>query len=394
MQPDESNLDKQTHAERVDAVLRHGWDGNVALARQVIERLPDVRSDSIFAAAICGDVDEVKRYLAQNGNSATATGGSLKWTALAYVTYGRLDTQNAVRIAGLLLDAGADPNFQFDDGWGSPFKVLTGAIGLGEGVKPTHPQAVDLVQLLIASGANPYDVQALYNTSIVDDNIEWTNLLWTHCERVGATAIWSQTDGPVLNGPVKVGTLNYLLGNAVGNNHRNRATWLLQHGADANTVHAYSSQPVHTLARLSGFGDLTALLTRHGATEEVLHGEQAFLAALMQGNEHEVRALAAADSELVQSPAPLLAAASHGHAHAAALLLELGAQVNAVDGDGISALHRATQAGSLDTVEVLLAAGADVDLREKKWNGTPVSWADVLKQPLVAERLAQVSRGT
>ena len=392
MTNDDSMLQKPTHDERVDAVLRHGWGGDAVLARRIVELHPDVGRGSIFTAAISGDVDGVKQALAHDANAATATGGSLKWTALTYVTYGRLDTRHAVEIAKLLLDAGADPNFQFDDGWGSPFKVLTGAIGLGEGVKPTHAQARELVELLIASGANPYDAQALYNTSIVKDDIAWTSLLWSHCERIGTTAVWSQTDGPVLNGPVKVGTLNYLLGNAVGQNHIKRATWLLEHGANANTLHSYSGKPVHTMAMISGYTELAALLAQHGATEAVLHGEHAFVAALMQGNEPEVRSRAAADPRLVRSAAPLLAVAGHGNAQSTALLLELGADVNGVDDDGISALHKASQAGSLDTIEVLLAAGADVDLRERKWRDTPMSWALVLKQPLVAERLARISR--
>jgi uncharacterized protein len=34
-------------------------------------------------------------------------------------------------MARLLLDAGADPHFRFDDGWGNAFTLITGAIGQG-----------------------------------------------------------------------------------------------------------------------------------------------------------------------------------------------------------------------------------------------------------------------
>ncbi|MEI9890783.1 MAG: hypothetical protein WDN45_09560 [Caulobacteraceae bacterium] len=80
---------------------------------------------------------------------------------------------NALAIAQLLLDAGADPNAEFNDGWDSPFKVLTGAIGLGEGAKPSHPRAMELVDFLVARGADPFDTQALYNVSIVGSDTVW-----------------------------------------------------------------------------------------------------------------------------------------------------------------------------------------------------------------------------
>jgi ankyrin repeat protein len=388
---DDLALDRQSHAERVDAVLRHGWDGDRHVARRIVDRFPDVRRDSIFTAAACGEIDEVRRLLAANAARATAVGGPHQWTALTYVAYSRLDSEHAVDIARLLLEAGADPNFQFDDGWGNPFTAITGAIGQGEGVKPIHAQARALVELLITAGANPFDSQALYNTSIVRDDTYWTNLLYTHCERLGTTAIWSQLEGPVLNGPIKVGTLNYLLGNAVASNHLARAQWTLEHGADANTVHSYSGQRVHTQARLAGMRAMVELLERHGAREESLTGERAFLAALMAGDEADVRARAAQDASLVRNPHALLAVASHGNARAAALLIELGADVHVEDRDGVTPLHKAVHAGALDVVELLLAAGADVNRRERKWRGTPMSWSIVLHKPHIAQRLASIS---
>ena len=45
------------------------------------------------------------------------------------------------------------------------------------------------------------------------------------------------------------------------------------------------------------------------------------------------------------------------------LLVEAGVNVNAVDSDGYTALHIAAL-GSADCVEVLLAAGADIDVRD------------------------------
>lgn len=383
---------RQSRAERVDQVLRHGWDGDVRVARRILERYPEVVRDSLFTAATCGDLAEVERRLAGDPEAARKTAGSREWTALAFVTYGRLDPENAVVIARRLLEAGADPNFRFDDGWGSPFKVLTGAIGLGEGAKPSHPQALELVELLIEAGADPYDLQALYNVSIVGEDLAWYEVLWRHCEARGRLEPWRVIGEGTLGDGMGVSTLDYLLGNAVGQNHLVRAEWLLARGADPDTPHAYTRQPVLALAQLSGFLELAALLERHGARPAPLEGVQAFQAACLRLDETQARALLAADPGLIDDPAPLLSAAGFGNAPAVALLLSLGAQAGGLGHDGISPLHRAVQSGSLETVNALIAAGADVDLRERKWNGTPLSWAVVLGRPEAAERLAPLSR--
>ena len=168
IQPRESSLG------RLDTLLRHGWTAQTKAAERIITRHPELATHDLFTAATCGALGEVERWLAREPDAAHRTGGAMNWTALAYVTYGRLDPAHAVAIARRLLSAGADPNFRFDDGWGSPFTVLTGAIGMGEGAKSSHAQASELVQLLVDAGAEPYDLQALYNISIVGDDVSWS----------------------------------------------------------------------------------------------------------------------------------------------------------------------------------------------------------------------------
>jgi ankyrin repeat protein len=380
------------HSERIDQLLRHGWTGETRTAERILARHPEVATDSIFTAATCGILSEVERRLAQEPNGATITGGPMHWTALAYVTYGRLDLDNALAIARRLIEAGADPNFAFDDGWGSPFKVLTGAIGRGEGTKSPHSLAPELVQLLVEAGAEPYDLQALYNISIVGDDTDWYDRLWLLCERKGDLDKWRIAAEGRLGANLGKNSLDYLLGNAVGQNHVARAEWLLQRGADADTTHAYTKQPLIALAQLSGFGEMAALLERHGASPANLTDLEALIAACMRHDEPAVRASLAENPQLMRDPHPLLAAAAHGDAIATEMLLSLGADPRLVDGDGISPLHRAVQAGTRATADLLLAAGAEVDLRERKWKGTPISWAVVLKQPHMAEHLAPLSR--
>ncbi len=389
---DDFALDRQQHTERVKAVLLHGWDGDAARARRIVQRFPEVRSDNVFVAAACGDVDEVRRLLAHDPSCVTHTDSVRGWTPVLHVAYGRLDGEHAAEIARLLLDAGANPAVSFDDGWGNPFTPITGVIGLGEGVKPPHPQATELVTLLLERGADPFDTQALYNSSIVHDDIYWTALLWEHCDPEHRTALWTDAHNRSIGGTHKVGTLNYLLGNAVSNDHIARATWLLQHGANANTVHSYSGAPVHTEARLKGHARMATLLAQHGAKAEPLHGARALIAALMDDDVSTVRTIVKGDASLLQVPDVFFAAVSADRSESVALLLDLGASVAMRDAEGATALHRAAQAGALASVDVLLSAGADVDAREPRWQATAMEWACVMRRWPVASRLEPHTR--
>ena len=379
-------------SDRLDRLLRHGWDGDTKTARRILDLHPDLARHSLFTAVTCGDLAEVRRRLARDPKAATRTGGRLNWTALAYVAYGRLDTENAIAIAQLLLDEGADPNFQFDDGWGSPFKILTGAIWLGEQHRPSHSQAEALVDLLITAGADPFDLQALYNIACVSGDARWYDRLWRHSEAKGAAHKWSDPAAGRPGGNLEISTLDFLLGSAAGQNHLARAEWLLAHGANPDTIQSFRYLSVHALAQLSGFLEMRALLERHGALPAELEGVQAFQAACLAGDGDRARIMLAADPTLIGDPAPLISAGEFGNARAVALLLSLGASVHNLGEDGISPLHRAAQSGSIEAVDLLIAAGGNVDLQEQRWGGTPLSWAVMMGQPHIAERLAPLSR--
>ena len=383
--PRESNVD------RLDTLLRHGWTGQTKAAERIIARHPELATHDLFTAATCGAIDEVEWRLKREPDAAGRVGGPMNWTALAYATYGRLDPVNGVAIARRLLAAGADPNFRFDDGWGSPFTVLAGAIGMGEGAKLPHAQAPELVQLLVDAGAKPYDLQALYNISIVGDDVSWYELLWRLCEQKGHLDQWRiAADGRL--GWHVANSLDYLLGNAVGQNHARRVEWLLARGANPNTTHHQTRGSMLALAQLSGFQEIAAVLEAHGATAPKLTRLEALIAACMRHDRAAAQAMLAVEPALIRDPHLLLAAAAHGNTAATEMLLGFGADPRGLAGDGISPLHRAVQAGSWAVADLLLKAGAEIDLRECKWKGTPLSWAVVLKQPHMAEKLAPLSR--
>jgi ankyrin repeat protein len=267
---------------------------------------------------------------------------------------------------------------------------------LGEGGKPSHVKATELVELLIAAGAAPFDIQTLYNVSIVgEDLVEplyWYDILRRHCEARGQLDQWRAADEVSLGHVFGLSTLDYLLGNAVGFNQPARADWLLDRGANPNTPNAYTKRPVHAVAQLSGFLKVQQLLERRGARTVELSGAEAFQAACLRHDAATARALLTAEPGLVRDPKPLHAAAGFGDAEAVSLLVAIGADVQALDEDGISALHHAVQSGSLAAVDRLLEAGADPNLRERKWRGTPLSWAAVMGRPQLFERLIPLSR--
>ena len=71
----------------------------------------------------------------------------------------------------------------------------------------------------------------------------------------------------------------------------------------------------------------------------------------------------------------LLDATKRGDVAAVRSLLQEGADPNASQGDGLSALHLAAQAGNLDIVKVLIGAGAEVEAKTRIGDYTPLHLA-------------------
>lgn len=71
----------------------------------------------------------------------------------------------------------------------------------------------------------------------------------------------------------------------------------------------------------------------------------------------------------------LYSAARNGHASVVAYLLDAGAQIDAKGFFGATGLHWATINGHRDTVDLLLARGANVTIRDARFNATPEDWA-------------------
>jgi ankyrin repeat protein len=390
---DDLAMARRSSAEHVDIVLRSAWGGDPAAAARILARWPQLATHDLCIAAATGNRAEVERRLAADPGAAVRKSGPLDWEPLLYLAYARLPggEMQGLELARILLDHGADPNAQFDDGWGNPFKVLAGVIGEGEGDKPPHPQARELALLLIARGADPYDSQALYNTSITRDDTTWLDLLWTQSERHDRLAKWRENPATGIGGNVALNALDYLLGNAVAYNHLGRAEWLLRHGANADGVHAYSNRPLREEALIHGHAAMAGLLVRHGAKAPPLNGQAAFQAACMRLDRDAARRLAQQHPQCLHDPSPMLIAARQGRADVVALLLALGMDVDIADETEQRGLHNAVAGNAIEIVKLLVAHGADVDRPTTRFGGA-MGFAAHFERREIAAFLAPLSR--
>jgi len=105
--------------------------------------------------------------------------------------------------------------------------------------------------------------------------------------------------------------------------------------------------------------------------------------------EADVLAANASDDEKQLS---LVLCSLNGKAEAVKRLIRYGVHVSDSSRDLYShatPLHHASGAGSLDTVKVLVEAGAKLDIRDKVHDGTPLDWAEYLKKEDIAVYLRE-----
>ena len=83
-------------------------------------------------------------------------------------------------------------------------------------------------------------------------------------------------------------------------------------------------------------------------------------------------AIALSGSLQAQAPAPVAAAAQNKDTASVRKLIKEGADVNAAQGDGMTALHWAAHNGSVELAQVLLYAGANLEAVTRNGAYTPL----------------------
>ncbi len=142
----------------------------------------------------------------------------------------------------------------------------------------------------------------------------------------------------------------------------------LRRGMDINFVDE-GGVSLLMLAAREGSVQSSSVLINAGARTYLrnAYGDDALLLATFGGHEAIVDMLLAKNMSLSLNPSgwtPLHYAAFAGHAHLAKKFLALGAQMNAVTDNGLSALMLASMNGHIDVVRILLLHKANILLRD------------------------------
>lgn len=422
-----------------DVVAEHRWDGSVptgpaaaaepiadrfgrlacltyteddperwAQARSLLAKHPELPASNIWAAAAAGDPAALRRHLSADPARAARRGGPYGWRPLFYLVYSRLDPAvgwPSVRAAAqLLLDAGADPNEGYLwNGLPTPFTLLTGVFGEGEqgpARQPAHPHAAALAALLLHAGADPNDGQTLYNRMFRPAN-DHLRLLFDHGLGTGDGGVWRARLGDAVDSPAAM--LRDQLRWAIDHDFAERVELLAGHGVDLRSPFPADGRTPVEVAVRSGRRALVETLVAHGAPRPDLRPLDAFVGAALAADRTELDRLTAAHPGIGararrRRPGLVVWAAADGRTDAVRLLVARGFDVNAlgrgdtpVEGRWETALHQAAHHGNVELVRVLLGLGADPDLRDARFGGTPLDWARHSDQRSVAAVLAPIT---
>lgn len=382
-------------AERIAAFLQSAcWDHHVhgkrdhrmhdRAAQRILAQDPSIASDGLYTAIVCGNRDEVARILADSPEAARGRGGARGWAPILYLAYTRFThaptLEHALPIARLLVDHGADPNDFYMAG-DARYSVLAGAAGEGEQDAPRQPYAPALFELLLERGAEPFDIQVLYNTHFSGDILWWLELVYAHTVHTARGAAWKDPDWAMFDMGAYGSGARFLLETAVKKRDVRLAEWLLAHGANPNAAPArdprFPTRSLYELALMEDLPDMADLLARHGVSRSVpaLDERERFLEACFRLESENARLMLRAHPEYLQSTDAMFEAARRDRPDVLALLLDRGFPLEMADRTGKRALHEAAAANAVRAATFLVERGAEIDPRESTYNGTPLGWA-------------------
>ena len=378
----------QTEAstEPVDEFLRLGClnygDDDPARwvqAREMLDSDPKLGRANLWAAAAAGDLDAARELIDADPAAVNREGGPYRWPPLLYLAYSQVARGDALAVARLLLDHGADPNAGYMwENLTPPLTALTGAFGNGEGEPPPHEAPAGLARLLLERGADPNDGQTLYNCQWARDDY-WLELLFEFGLGAGPVGPWRRRLGEHHQSPKQM--LEDVLMSACGQGYIDRVRLLLAHGVDPagreGHHRIYSGRSPAEEAAVSGQPAIVQLLVEAGAPD--VSALYHFVAAASSGDRNAVGRILRSDPTLRETaiaahPNEVARASERENLDAVALLIELGWDVNAFT--RVPALHEAAQLGNLPLIRLLLEHEADPDLRDHWHKATAAEWAE------------------
>jgi ankyrin repeat protein len=375
------------------------WHGSLDEAEQLLSSHPSLASSDIHTASITGNVDAVRRFLAEDRTNATAISEPYGGNALVYLCLSkflRLDNSRSdafLQAATALLEAGADANSGFWTKGDYPeFETaLYGAAGVA------HHEA--LTRLLLAHGADPNDGEAAYHSPETHNSEAMVAVVETGKLTAESLAIMliRKLDWHDYNG------VKYLLAHGANPNGERERGWyalhhalardnapsiiklLIEHGADPFLINEEQNAIVR--AARTGRSDILNLFAEHGIAVE-LDGVNKLIAACTMGDGTKARVLIQESPSLLQdlmtiSDELLARFCLTANKPGVQQLLDLGVDVNTpyANGDGyfnIPAgslpIHVASWFNHAPIVKLLIERGALIDIPDK--NGlTPLALA-------------------
>ncbi len=344
-EPIKANENKETKvvlADRLlnDACLDYSNDhrDRHARASRLLEENPELAECSIWCAAAVGDVGAAREFLDNEPGLRELKGRPRNWEPLLYACYSRVKSQNekhsTLEVGRLLLERGANPNAVY---WWRET-----ACPSQKGSDPSKTK----------EGQTPFAIDTYAFTAL--------------------TGVCGEGESGPVNQPRH-------------RQWREFAELLLKHGARPDDNQALYN-------RMFGDDDelLELLLEEQGAQTTKLSAVDRLVSFCLGADRAAAQALLDANPDLMnRAPRDLLTRTASGNQlDAARLMLDLGFPVNAID--RTTALHQAGWHGRRELAEMLLAAGADLSIRDREHYATPGDWARHNGQNETAEYLNNI----
>ena len=379
----------------VEEFVRCATGGASGRAERLLALHPGIAGASLYTGLVLGDAVGVEAPLREKPELATRVGGPQEWEPLLYVCHTCLHKtdpsrlEGLVRIARTLCAMGANPNAQYHWNWHPelPRTALWAAVcAVGH---------LPLAEVLLEAGANPTDGVTTHIAG-GGGNVAALALL----NRYGLAANGSPGGVPPLvymmqwadnpAGPFWLlehgADPNLAWGDAgEGPLHVAARRWtvpmverLVAQGADPGRRRADAATP-HTIAETYGNHEIATWLLAHGATDELSPLDR-FIGACARADRPAASAMLETRPGLIAELRPehhlmLQRPAESGHSAALATMLACGFDPNVRDKDNVTSLHRASMGGWVEAVRVLLEGGADVNALDGMFAAPPIVWA-------------------
>ena len=370
----------------------HGWHGGGTLeqADAILTKHPGVAKENIYCAAVLGNENAMREWLARDNTLASAKGGLHGWDALTYLCFSRylrIDkdrSESFALCARMLLESGAGANTGWMNEFDEPSKPFVETAIYGAAA---IAQSAAVAEVLLDYGADPNDGETPYHIGETYDNEVLKILLRTgrFNERSLATVAMRKCDWHDDAGLLLVlehgANPNYLsawkhtpLHQSVSrDNGLVMIEHLLDHGADPFVTNMVDERNAFQMAAYHGRGDVLDAFERRGFKFE-FKDMDAVVAACARGEKDTAQAVLKGAPELRESflamgGALLARFSGPGNDAGVRTLLALRISPNALwdTGDGYwdlapgsTALHVAAWRANHEVVRTLISAGTGV----------------------------------